>query len=138
MRWQGRTGIGEQASFPGAHDCCLARPSPGIFQRVRCDRDSGPQPVVAGGDDGAAVRAGPGGLVTGGACETEHLEIAASTGLVKKARAVGMTEAAQLLQQNLQEEQKMLQQVEQIAQQLTQQIAAMGGSMNQGASASAI
>jgi hypothetical protein len=47
-----------------------------------------------------------------------------------------MTGTAQLLQQNLQEEQQMLQQVEPIAQQLTQQMAAMGGSMNQGASAS--
>ena len=78
------------------------------------------------------------GLVTGGACKTEHLEIAAYTGLVNKARAMGMTEAAQLLQQNLQEEQQMLQQVEQIAQQLTQQMAAMGSQMGQGASASAI
>ena len=115
MRWQGRTGIGEQASFPGAHDCGLARASPGILQRVRCDRDAGPQPVGAGGDDGGAVRAGPGGLVTGSACGTEHLEIAAYTGLVKKARAVGMTGTAQLLQQSLQDEQPLLQQVEQIA-----------------------
>jgi ferritin-like metal-binding protein YciE len=78
------------------------------------------------------------GLVTGGACETEHLEIAAYTGLVNKARAMGMTEAARLLQQNLQEEQQMLQQVEQIAQQLTQQMAMMDGARSQGASATAI
>ncbi|MFN8662201.1 MAG: DUF892 family protein [Thermomicrobiales bacterium] len=87
---------------------------------------------------GAAVRAGPGGLVTGSACETEHLEIAVFTGLVKKARAVGMTGTAQLLQQNLQEAQQMLQHFEQIAQQLSQQMAAKGGSLNQGASASVI
>jgi ferritin-like metal-binding protein YciE len=67
------------------------------------------------------------GLVTGGACKTEHYEIAAYTGLVEKARAMGQTEAAQLLQQNLQEEQQMLRQVEQISQQLTQQMASMSG-----------
>ena len=67
------------------------------------------------------------GLVTGGACKTEHLEIAAYTGLVEKARAMGLTQAAQLLQQNLQEEQQMLQQVEQLSQQLTQQMASMAG-----------
>jgi ferritin-like metal-binding protein YciE len=78
------------------------------------------------------------GLVTGGACQTEHLEIAAYTGLVNKARAMGMTEAAQLLQQNLQDEQQMLQKVEQIAQQLTQQMAMTAGAPGQGASASAI
>jgi ferritin-like metal-binding protein YciE len=52
---------------------------------------------------------------------------AAYTGLVEKARAMGRTEAAQLLQQNLQEEQQMLQRVEQISQQLTQQMASMSG-----------
>jgi ferritin-like metal-binding protein YciE len=67
------------------------------------------------------------GLVVGGACKTEHYEIAAYTGLVEKARAMGQTEAAQLLQQNLQEEQQMLQKVEQISQQLTQQMASMSG-----------
>ncbi len=70
------------------------------------------------------------GLVTGGACKTEHYEIAAYTGLVEKARAMGQTEAAQLLQQNLQEEQQMLQQVEQISRQLTQQMAAMAGTQS--------
>lgn len=63
------------------------------------------------------------GLVVAGACKTEHLEIAAYTGLVEKAQAMGQTQAVELLQQNLQEEQQMLQQVEQIAQQLTQEMA---------------
>jgi len=63
------------------------------------------------------------GLVVAGACKTEHLEIASYTGLVEKARAMGQTQAVQLLEQNLQEEEQMLQQVEQIAQQLTQQMA---------------
>jgi ferritin-like metal-binding protein YciE len=60
--------------------------------------------------------------------KTEHLEIAAYTGLVEKARTMGQTEAAQLLMQNLQEEQQMLQRVEQIATQLTQQMASIQGS----------
>jgi ferritin-like metal-binding protein YciE len=67
------------------------------------------------------------GLVVGGAAKTEHYEIAGYTGLIEKARAMGQTEAAQLLQQNLQEEQQMLRQVEQIAQQLTRQMAGMPG-----------
>ena len=67
------------------------------------------------------------GAVVAGAMKTEHLEIAAYTGLVEKARAMGQTQAAELLQLNLHEEQQMLQQVEQIAQQLTQQMAAMAG-----------
>ena len=71
-----------------------------------------------------------------GAMKTEHLEIAGYTGLVEKARAMGQTEAAQLLQENLQEEMQMLQQVEQIATQLTQQMAAMPGA-NAAAQASA-
>jgi ferritin-like metal-binding protein YciE len=79
------------------------------------------------------------GAVVAGAAKTEHLEIAAYTGLLEKARAMGMTEAAQLLQQNLQEEQQMLQRVEQIAQQLTQQMASMqsGAGMQGGIGANA-
>lgn len=68
------------------------------------------------------------GLVVAGACKTEHLEIAAYTGLVEKAQAMGQSEAVQLLQQSLQEEQQMLQSVEQISQQLTQQMAGMQSS----------
>ena len=67
------------------------------------------------------------GAVVAGASKTEHLEIAAYTGLVEKARAMGQTEAARLLEQNLRQEQNMLQQVEQVSQQLTQQMASMSG-----------
>lgn len=70
------------------------------------------------------------GAVVAGAIKTEHLEIAGYTGLVEKARAMGQTEAAQLLQQNLQQEQNMLQQLEKIATQLTQQMAAMAGAQS--------
>ena len=79
------------------------------------------------------------GAVVAGAMKSEHLEIACYTGLVAKARAMGQTEAAQLLQQNLQEEQQMLQQVEQISRQLTQQMATMAGAQSgQQASSSAM
>src|SRR5918995_6776451 len=87
----------------------------GLYQELQEAQQSRPSPQVLEG------------LVVGGACKTEHYEIASYTGFVEKARAMGQTEAAQLLQQNLQEEQQMLQQVEQISQQLTQQMASMSG-----------
>ena len=77
------------------------------------------------------------GAAVASAIKTEHLEIAAYTGLIKKARALGQTEAAQLLEQNLQQEQNMLQQLETISDQLTGQMAAMAGAAGQGASATA-
>ena len=87
----------------------------GLYQELQEARQARPSPEVLEG------------LVVGGACKTEHYEIAAYTGLIEKARAMGQTEAARLLQQNLQEEQQMLQQVEQISRQLTQQMASMAG-----------
>jgi ferritin-like metal-binding protein YciE len=90
----------------------------GLYQELQEAQQSQPSPQVLEG------------LVVGGACKTEHYEIAAYTGLVEKARAMGQTEAAQLLQQNLQEEQQMLQRVEQISQQLTQQMASMSGTQS--------
>ena len=77
------------------------------------------------------------GAAVAGAIKTEHLEIAAYTSLIKKARAMGQTEAARLLEQNLQQEQNMLQQLETISDQLTGQMAAMAGAAGQGASATA-
>ena len=97
---------------PHPIECHAAR---GLYEELQEARRAQPSPQVLEG------------LVVGGACKTEHYEIAAYTGLIEKARAMGRTEAAQLLQQNLQEEQQMLQQVEQISQQLTQQMAAMDG-----------
>jgi len=66
------------------------------------------------------------GLVVDGACKTEHLEIAAYTGLVEKARSMGLTEAADLLEHSLHEEQRMLERVEKLARELTQQMAQEG------------
>lgn len=114
----------EQMSVqPHPIECHAAQ---GLFQELQEAQQSNPSPEVLEG------------LVVGGASKTEHYEIAAYTGLVEKARAMGRSEAAQLLQQNLQEEQQMLRRVEQISQQLTQQMAAMSGTQSgQQASASA-
>ena len=95
---------------PHPVECHAAK---GLMQSLMEVVESNPSPEVL---DGAVVA---------GAMKTEHLEIAGYTGLVEKARTMGQTEAAQLLMQNLQEEQQMLQRVEQIATQLTQQMASM-------------
>jgi ferritin-like metal-binding protein YciE len=102
----------QMGTQPHPIECHAAQ---GLYEELQEAQQSQPSPQVLEG------------LVVGGACKTEHYEIAAYTGLVEKARAMGQTEAAQLLQQNLQEEQQMLQKVEQISQQLTQQMASMGG-----------
>ena len=83
----------------------------GLHQDLREAAKSNPSPEVLQG------------LVVGGACKTEHFEIAAYNGLVKKAQAMGQNEVGELLQQNLQDEQKMLKQVAGVADQLTQQMA---------------
>jgi ferritin-like metal-binding protein YciE len=90
----------------------------GLYQELKEAQQMNPSPEVLEG------------LVVGGAAKTEHYEIAAYTGLIEKARAMGQSEAAQLLQQNLQEEQQMLQRVEQNAQQLTRQMASMAGAQS--------
>ena len=53
-------------------------------------------------------------FLTGAAARTEHYEIAAYTGLVAKARALGETEAAKLLNENLKQEKDALKKVETI------------------------
>lgn len=54
-------------------------------------------------------------------CKVEHYEIATYTGLVEKARLMGQDKAAQLLEQNLQQEQATAQKLEQLGTQLAQQ-----------------
>ena len=98
----------QMGTQPHPIECHAAQ---GLYQELQEAQQSQPSPEVLEG------------LVVGGACKTEHYEIAAYTGLVEKAQALGHTEAAQLLKQNLQEEQKMLQRVEQISKQLTQPMA---------------
>ena len=65
------------------------------------------------------------GAAVAGGIKTEHLEIAAYEGLIKKAQAMGQREIVELLRQNLQQEQNMLQQLTQISEQLVQQTAPM-------------
>jgi ferritin-like metal-binding protein YciE len=57
-------------------------------------------------------------FLTGAAARTEHYEIAAYTGLVNQARALGEREAVQLLQENLKEEKEALKKVETISKRL--------------------
>jgi ferritin-like metal-binding protein YciE len=97
----------------------------GLFDELKEAQKAKPSPEVLEG------------IVAGGAAKTEHYEIAAYTGLLEKARAMGQTQAVQLLQQTLAQEQTMLRQVEQIGQQLTQQMAATAGASSTGQQPSA-
>ena len=54
-------------------------------------------------------------FLTGAAARTEHYEIAAYTGLVNQARALGEREAVELLQKNLREEKEALRKMESIS-----------------------
>ena len=51
---------------------------------------------------------------TGAAARTEHYEIAAYTGLIEMARAMGETDAVSLLEENLKEEKEALREVESV------------------------
>ncbi len=57
-------------------------------------------------------------FLTGAAARAEHYEIAAYTGLVSQARALGEREAVQLLQENLKQEKEALKKVETISKRL--------------------
>lgn len=58
----------------------------------------------------------------GAASKTERYEIASYTGLIEKSKLMGQRQVADLLQQNLQQEQAMLQRVTQAGQQVGQQM----------------
>ncbi len=60
-------------------------------------------------------------FLTGAAARTEHYEIAAYTGLVEMARALGERESALLLEENLRQEQEMLRAVESSSKRLMKQ-----------------
>lgn len=66
----------------------------------------------------------------GGAFKTEHYEIASYTGLIEKCKLMGQNACAQLLQQNLQQEQAMAQRVSTLSEQLGQQMIGQMGQMN--------
>jgi len=67
----------------------------------------------------------------GRAYKTEQYEIASYTGLIEKCNFMGQNDCAQLLQQNLQQEQAMAQRVSTLSQQLGRQLI---GQMGQAAS----
>ena len=60
----------------------------------------------------------------GGAAKTEHYEIAVYTGLVQMAKDLGEKEAAQLLQENLDQEKAMAKRVEAFAKEMGKQMKA--------------
>lgn len=57
-------------------------------------------------------------FLTGAASRTEHYEIAAYTGLIEQARALGERESVKLLQENLRQEKDALKKVESISKRL--------------------
>jgi ferritin-like metal-binding protein YciE len=89
---------------PRPVECHAAR---GLFRSLQEVAEANPSPEVLEG------------AVVAGAAKTEHLEIAAYTGLVEKAQAMGQSQVAQLLRQNLAQEEAMLRRVEDVAQRLT-------------------
>jgi ferritin-like metal-binding protein YciE len=60
-------------------------------------------------------------FLTGAAARTEHYEIAAYTGMIAQARALGEREVVQLLDQNLKQEKETLRKVEKIGRRLTKE-----------------
>ena len=66
-------------------------------------------------------------FLTGAAARTEHYEIAAYTGLVTMAKAMGEYQAAKLLEQNLKQEKETLRTVEKIGRRLSKSAARNGG-----------
>lgn len=69
----------------------------------------------------------------GAASKTEHYEIASYQGLIAQARLMGNSRAAQLLEQNLHQEEEMAQKVSQLSQELgrKQVHSSMSGSQSQ-------
>ena len=63
---------------------------------------------------------------TGAASRVEHYEIAAYSGLVTQAKAMGHTDAARLLEENLRQEESMLKRAEKIAERLARSSSAAG------------
>ncbi|MGZ3674151.1 MAG: YciE/YciF ferroxidase family protein, partial [Ktedonobacterales bacterium] len=64
-----------------------------------------------------------------GAFKTEHYEIASYTGLIDKCKLMGQNDCAELLLQNLQQEQAMAQRVSTLSQQLGRRVIGQMGQM---------
>ena len=75
-------------------------------------------------------------FLTGAASRTEHYEIAAYSGLVSKARALGEREAVELLEQNLRQEKDALKKVEAISKRIFKDAAKESSSAKRSGSAS--
>jgi ferritin-like metal-binding protein YciE len=66
-------------------------------------------------------------FLTGAASRTEHYEIAAYTGLIEQARALGERDSVKLLQENLKQEKDALKKVETIGKRIVKASAPNGG-----------
>ena len=75
-------------------------------------------------------------FLTGAAARAEHYEIAAYTGLVNQARALGEREAVELLQENLKQEKEALKKVETISKRLLKESNGSNGSSTRSSSSS--
>jgi ferritin-like metal-binding protein YciE len=73
-------------------------------------------------------------FLTGAAARAEHYEIAAYTGLVNQARALGEREAVELLQANLRQEKEALKKVETISKRLLKESNGNGSSRSRSSS----
>ena len=60
-------------------------------------------------------------MILGGAAKTEHHEIAVYNGLIMKADALGEEDVANLLRENLEQEEHTLREVDETARELTQE-----------------
>jgi ferritin-like metal-binding protein YciE len=74
-------------------------------------------------------------FLTGAASRAEHYEIAAYTGLIEKARALGERDSVKLLQENLRQEKEALKKVESISKRILKE-ASNGGSSSRRTSSS--
>ena len=75
-------------------------------------------------------------FLTGAAARAEHYEIAAYTGLVNQARALGERDAVELLQENLKQEKEALKKVETISKRLLKESNGSNGSSQRSSSSS--
>jgi ferritin-like metal-binding protein YciE len=108
--------------FSQLGESAQAHPCPGI-DGIKKEHDE----FMKENEPSAAMRDA---FLTGAAARAEHYEIAAYTGLVNQARALGEREAVELLQENLRQEKEALKKVETISKRLLK--SANGGSKNGG------
>jgi ferritin-like metal-binding protein YciE len=110
--------------FSQLGESAQAHPCPGI-DGIKKEHDE----FMKENEPSAAMRDA---FLTGAAARAEHYEIAAYTGLVNQARALGEREAVELLQENLRQEKEALKKVETISKRLLK--SANGASKNGGSS----